>query len=206
MTIDTVNFQPSHNDTSPFLFAGLGNPGREYRDTRHNVGFMVLDRLAEKIGINFSRVEMKSLVTKTDHKGSRLVLAKPQTYMNLCGASVQSLLHYYKVEVPKLIVIYDEVDLPLGALRIRPGGGSAGHKGVESIIAALGTDEIPRLRVGIGRPPGKKSAANYVLKNFAKNEHELLLITLDKAVDALFMFVEAGLEAAMNHYNTTVND
>lgn len=188
-----------------FLIAGLGNPGREYRDTRHNVGFMLLDRIAERLNTQFSRVEMKSLVTKSNYHGRRLVLAKPQTYMNLSGQPVASLLRFYKIDISNLLVVYDEVDLPLGVLRIRPTGGSAGHKGMESIIASLGTDEYPRMRIGIGRPPGKKAAANYVLQNFQKSEYELVLSTLDRGVDAVFCFIEENLEAAMNQFNSLVD-
>jgi len=188
-----------------FLIAGLGNPGREYRDTRHNVGFMLLDRIAERLNTQFSRVEMKSLVTKSNYHGRRLVLAKPQTYMNLSGQPVASLLRFYKIDISNLLVVYDEVDLPLGVLRMRPAGGSAGHKGMESIIASLGTDEYPRMRIGIGRPPGKKAAANYVLQNFQKSEYELVLSTLDRGVDAVFCFIEENLEAAMNQFNSLVD-
>jgi peptidyl-tRNA hydrolase, PTH1 family len=191
---------------SPFLVAGLGNPGKEYRDTRHNVGFMLLDRMAEKLRVTFSRVEMRALVTKAEYEGRKLVLAKPQTYMNLSGKSVASLARFYKIPASHLLVIYDEVDLPFGTLRIRPAGGSAGHKGMGSIVEALGTDEFPRLRIGIGRPAGRKSAADYVLQDLSKDEQVFLLPTLDRAVEAVFTFINSGVEAAMNQFNASVEE
>ncbi len=185
----------------PYLIAGLGNPGQEYRYTRHNVGFMLLDRLAARLQVKFARLESKALVTKADYQGRRLVLAKPQTFMNLSGQAVASLARYYKVPHPQLMIAYDDVDLPLGTLRIRPDGGSAGQKGMASIIERLGTQVFPRLRLGIGRPPGRMDAADYVLQDFSKGEEELLAATLDRAVDAVLVFVSEGLDAAMNQYN-----
>ncbi len=192
--------QPVITSTT-FLIVGLGNPGREYRENRHNVGFMVIDRLAVRLGVSFTRVEMKSLVTKAEHDRARLVLAKPQTFMNLSGNATRSLLRYYKVPLENLIIAYDDVDLPLGVLRIRPDGGSAGQKGVGSIIEQLGTQQFPRLRVGIGRPPGRMEAADYVLQDFSRQEAELLATTLDRAVEAVLTFVAQGLNTAMNLHN-----
>ena len=184
-----------------YLIAGLGNPGAQYRQTRHNAGFMVLDRLAARLGVKFSRLESKALVTKADYQGSRLVLVKPHTFMNLSGQPVGSLSRYYKVPREQLLVVYDEVDLPLGTLRIRPGGGSAGHKGITSIIERLGSQDFPRLRLGVSRPPGRMEAADYVLQEFAASEKELLNVALEAAVDAILVFVSEGLEAAMNKFN-----
>jgi PTH1 family peptidyl-tRNA hydrolase len=185
----------------PFLVVGLGNPGREYRENRHNVGFMVVDRLAGRLGVTFSRLESKALVTKAVYQGQRLVLAKPQTYMNLSGTSVGSLLRFYKVPVENLLVAYDDVDLPLGTLRIRPDGGSAGQKGMTSIIERLGTDIFARLRIGIGRPPGQMDAASYVLQDFSSQDLEFLLPVFDRAVEAVLTFVCVDLNAAMNKFN-----
>jgi PTH1 family peptidyl-tRNA hydrolase len=188
-------------DRQPFLIAGLGNPGREYRDNRHNVGFMLVDRLAERLGVAFSRVESKALVTKADFQGNRLILAKPQTYMNLSGQAVGALMKFYKVPPEHLLVVYDEVDLPLGTLRLRPEGGSAGQKGMKSIIERLGTENVSRLRIGVGRPPGRKEAGDYVLQDFSKQERENLASILDRAADAVQTFVTQGIEPAMNLYN-----
>jgi PTH1 family peptidyl-tRNA hydrolase len=194
-------FKMSAEPQTPYLIAGLGNPGAQYRQTRHNAGFMVLDRLAARLGVKFSRLESKALVTKADYQGSRLVLVKPHTFMNLSGQPVGSLSRYYKVPREQLLVVYDEVDLPLGTLRIRPGGGSAGHKGITSIIERLGSQEFPRLRLGVSRPPGRMEAADYVLQEFAASEKEQLNVALEAAVDAILVFVGEGLEAAMNKFN-----
>lgn len=164
---------------------------------------MVLDRLVERLKISFTRVEMRALVTKVDHMGAKLVLVKPQTFMNLSGNSIASLARFYKIAPSNLMIVYDEVDLPFGSLRMRPAGGSAGHKGMISIIDSLGTDEFPRLRIGIGRPTGRKGAAGYVLDNFSKDEQQFLVPTLDRASDAVLLYVTQGLEAAMNQYNTS---
>lgn len=184
-----------------YLLVGLGNPGRQYENTRHNIGFMLMNRLAEKLGESFSKLESKALIAKCTYQEQRLVLAKPQTFMNLSGRAVSSLLRYYKVPVTNLLVTYDEVDLPLGTLRMRPSGGSAGHKGMQSIVEQLGTEEIPRLRIGVGRPPGRMEAADYVLQNFSREEAEELTILLDTAAEAVLTFVSGGLEKAMNQYN-----
>jgi PTH1 family peptidyl-tRNA hydrolase len=184
-----------------FLIAGLGNPGEQYRCNRHNVGYMVLDRLAARLGVKFTRLESKALVTKADYSGKRIVLAKPRTYMNLSGQSIGALARYYKIPFEKLMVVYDDVDLPQSVLRLRPGGGSAGQKGMISIIDRLGTNDFPRLRIGIGRPPGRMDAAAYVLRDFSAAEKEALNETLETAVEAVLTFVGEGLEAAMNRYN-----
>ncbi|MCU0484923.1 MAG: aminoacyl-tRNA hydrolase [Anaerolineales bacterium] len=188
-----------------FLIAGLGNPGRQYRANRHNVGFMVVDCLAERLKIAFTRVESRALVTKGAYQSQRLILAKPQTYMNESGASVSTLARYYKVELNNILVAYDDVDLPFGVLRIRPGGGSAGQKGMASIIERLGGDQFPRLRVGIGRPPGRMDAAAYVLQDFPRDESAELPMILERAVDAILVYVSQGLNQAMNQYNGLSN-
>jgi PTH1 family peptidyl-tRNA hydrolase len=188
-------------EQQPFLIIGLGNPGREFRESRHNAGFMVLDRLAARLGVSFSRLESKALVAKGSYQDRKLVLAKPQTYMNLSGMPVGALLRYYKIQFTNLLVVYDDVDLPLGSLRIRPGGGSGGQKGMASIIERLGTQHFPRLRVGIGRPPGRMEAKDYVLQDFSHQEVDLVAATFDRAVDAIMIFVTHSLNEAMNRYN-----
>ena len=193
-------FQP-HEQQAPFLIAGLGNPGRQYQHTRHNIGFMILDRLAERLGCAFSRLESKALVTKGDYQSHRLVLAKPQTFMNLSGQAIGALVKFYKVPLDRILVVYDDADLPLGTLRMRPSGGSAGQKGMGSILERLGTQDLPRLRFGIGRPPGRMPASAYVLQDFGKDDLEFLPELLDRSVDAILAFVTDGLETAMNQYN-----
>jgi peptidyl-tRNA hydrolase, PTH1 family len=193
-------------DQTPYLIAGLGNPGRQYRSNRHNVGFMVLDKLAERLGVSFSRVESQALVTKADFEGNRLILVKPQTFMNLSGQALVSLARFYKVPDDNLMVVFDDVDLPFGMLRLRPGGGSGGQKGMASIIERLGTQDFPRLRFGIDRPPGRMDAADYVLQDFSRSQIEFLPSLLDRAVEAILLFVDQGLEAAMNKFNPATNE
>jgi len=194
-------FSMGNETIAPFLIAGLGNPGQEYRNNRHNVGFMVLDQLAIRLGVKFSRLESKALTCKTDYEGRRIILTKPHTFMNLSGGAIRALVHYYKAPLDQILIAYDDVDLPLGTLRLKPAGGSAGQKGMASIIEKLGTQDFPRLRVGIGRPPGRMDAAAYVLQDFTNAEKKVLDPTLDTAVDAILTFITEGLDAAMNRHN-----
>jgi PTH1 family peptidyl-tRNA hydrolase len=187
-----------------YLIVGLGNPGREYKANRHNLGFMVLDCLAARLGTSFSRLQSHALIAKGDYEQRHIILAKPQTYMNLSGQAVGSLARFYKAPLENMLVVYDDVDLPLGALRLRPDGGSAGQKGMRSIIERLGTEVIPRLRVGIGRPPGRMNAAAYVLQDFSREETTLLPQILERACEAALTFVMRGLETAMNQYNPSI--
>jgi len=193
--------QISEQEKKSYLIIGLGNPGREYRGSRHNIGFRVVDHLAEKMGAAFSRLESKALVAKGEIQGSHLILAKPQTYMNLSGRATGGLLRFYKIPLKNLLVIYDDVDLPFETLRMRPGGGSAGQKGMQSIIENLGSPNFPRLRVGVGRPPGQMQAADYVLQDFSKAQLEALPFVLERAAEAVFDFVSNGIESAMNKHN-----
>jgi PTH1 family peptidyl-tRNA hydrolase len=187
--------------TETFLIVGLGNPGREYRENRHNTGFMLVDRLAVKLNARFSRLQSKALVASTSYQERKLILAKPQTFMNLSGQAVQGLLHFYKLPLTNLLVAHDDIDLPLGTIRLRPDGGSAGQKGMSSVLERLGTDEFPRLRLGIGRPPGQMQAPDYVLQDFSDADLKFISATLDDAAEAVLTFVVEGLEAAMNKYN-----
>lgn len=185
----------------PYLVTGLGNPGREYRETRHNIGFMVIDQLCKSFGVSLSRVQSKALVAVAMLDGRKVILAKPQTFMNLSGQSVGGLMRFYKVPPEQLIVAHDDIDLPLGTLRIRPGGGSAGQRGVQSTIQQLGTQNFPRLRLGIDRPPGQMNPAAYVLRRFSNAEMEVIDLMLDRAAAAVRTFICQGLDAAMNQYN-----
>lgn len=190
---------------SPYLIAGLGNPGRQYKSSRHNIGFMLVDRLADSLDTAFARLESKALVVKTNYQDRSIILAKPQTFMNLSGQAVGSIMKFYKIPLENLLVVYDDVDLPFGKIRLRPTGGSAGQKGVASIIDRLGTNEFPRLRLGIGRPPGRMEAASYVLRDFSREDVEFLPEFLDRGVEAVLTFIQEGLVAAMNRYNSYVN-
>ena len=186
---------------APYLIVGLGNPGKQYALNRHNVGFMLVSRLAERLGEKFNRMEGRAMLAKALYQEKRLILVKPQTYMNTSGNPVRSLLRYYKIPTEHLLVVYDDVDLPLETLRLRTEGGSGGQKGMQSIITQLGTEAFSRLRVGIGRPPGRMEAADYVLQDFTKSEQALLDPTLDRAVDAVLTFVTLGIDQAMNQFN-----
>ena len=185
----------------PFLVVGLGNPGRENRNNRHNIGFLVLDQLAERLGTSFSRMRMNALQTAVKYKNHRLILIKPQTYMNSSGKAVSSFVRFYKLPLENLLVVYDDVDLPFHTLRMRPDGGDAGQKGVRSIIQELGTQQFPRLRIGINRPPGRMSVSSYVLLDFSEQEAENLPFILNQASDAMLTFVELGLNQAMTTFN-----
>ena len=184
-----------------FLIAGLGNPGREYRNTRHNIGFLLVDTIAATLELDFSRTQAKALITDGMYQSNKIILVKPHTYMNKSGFAIHSLLNFFKIGLENLLVAYDDVDLPFGAIRLRPSGGSAGHKGVQSIIEQLGSDQFPRLRLGVGRPPGSKQAADYVLKPFKKEEAEFLDPFLNQAAEAALAVTSDGLDYAMTNYN-----
>ncbi len=156
------------------LIVGLGNPGPRYAHHRHNIGFQTLDEIARAQRLEFTRTEHRALTIHSRIGGRRVILAKPQTWMNDSGQAVASLAHYYKILEDCILVLYDDLDIPLGTLRFRPSGSSGGHKGIQSIIQRLGTSAFPRLRLGIGRPPGQMPAAAYVLQNFSSEEEPLL--------------------------------
>lgn len=189
-----------------YLIVGLGNPGRKYRGNRHNAGFMLVDHLASRLGVTFSKIESRALVARADYQDRRLLLVKPQTYMNESGQAVGALLRFYKAPRKNLMVICDDVDLPLGTLRLRPSGGSAGQKGIQSIIERLGSEAFPRLRLGIGRPPGRMEAAAYVLQDFSPVEIELFSQVLERGAGAVLTYLTASLDAAMNQYNGSLEE
>ncbi len=184
-----------------YLIIGLGNPGREYRETRHNAGFLIIDRLAKDLEIPMTRVQQKALIGSGMFRDKKIYLAKPQTFMNLSGEAVAGLARFYKVPAGQILVAHDDLDLPFGTLRLRAAGSSAGQKGVQSIIERLGTQDFPRLRFGIGRPPGSKQGANYVLQGFVGQEKKELEFLLDKAAAAVKVFIEKGIDEAMNQFN-----
>jgi peptidyl-tRNA hydrolase, PTH1 family len=187
--------------SDPFLIVGLGNPGREYTLTRHNIGFRIADRLVEDWGVRFSRQQCDSFVAKTIRGESNILLAKPQTFMNLSGRAVAGLMRFYQISADHLLVCCDDIDLPFGVLRLRASGGSAGQRGMQSILDALTTRDVPRLRFGVGRPPGRMDAAAHVLRAFDSAEEEALPALLDTAAKAVNAFLAEGLTAAMNQYN-----
>jgi len=185
-----------------FLVVGLGNPGADFAGNRHNIGFMVLDRLAARLDVRFARMQSRALTADARHAGHRLILVKPQTYMNESGQAVASLQRFYKVPLGNLIVCFDDMDLPLGRIRIRPKGGSSGQNGMKSIISRLGNSQsFPRIRLGVGRPPGRMPTEAFLLQDFSKEEKQILDGFVDEAVEALLTYVTEGLDLAMNRYN-----
>jgi peptidyl-tRNA hydrolase, PTH1 family len=186
---------------TPLLIIGLGNPGRGYRRNRHNIGFQILDALAESQGARFTRTQANALVTDARLEGVRLILAKPQTYMNNAGQSVGSLARFFRLPAEQILAVHDDLDLPLGALRLRPGGGSGGHRGLGSIVEHLGLAEFPRLRFGIGRPPGAMDPADFVLQDFSPADDEIVAASLERAVACIRTFALEGIQAAMTRFN-----
>ncbi len=184
------------------LIVGLGNPGIEYQFTPHNMGFLAVDRIAEQAGVRVTNRNCRSQTGRAVLEGQDVVLAKPETYMNLSGAAVRELVREYEVQPEQdLIVIYDELDLPFGNLRIRQRGSSAGHNGIASVIGALGTQEIMRIRLGVGPDHPVGDGARYVLSQFKKTQYPVLDQVLDSAADAVRVILKDGVQAAMNRFN-----
>ncbi len=183
------------------LIVGLGNPGVRYESTRHNIGFLILDKIADDNNISISLKSFDALVGKGNIGNFPVLLAKPQTFMNLSGVSVKKIAGYFKIDPADLIVIHDEIDLPLGIIRIKEGGGHAGHKGLISLIDHLGGPDFIRVRVGIGKPADKTMVERHVLEAFAGDEIALLPDIITKASEAVTEIIVSGCQAAMNRYN-----
>lgn len=184
-----------------YVIAGLGNPGKTYEKTRHNMGFQALDRIAEKTGISVKRLKHKALIGDGRISGERVLLVKPQTYMNLSGQSLGEILRYYDVPPEHLIVIYDDMDLPTGTIRIRKKGGAGTHNGMKSVLAHVQTENFPRIRIGIGAS-GEEDWKDFVLDEISKRDAELLSDALDRAAEAACAILEDGIDIAMNKWNT----
>jgi len=185
-----------------FLIVGLGNPGREYASTRHNIGFMTLERLAKRLALNWEvNKKFTAHLAKGSHGDKTLLFCKPQGYMNLSGKTVAPLARYYQVPAERVMVVLDDLDLPLGTLRMRPSGGTGGHRGLKSIRDCLGTGDFPRLRLGIGRPAPARGVSGFVLGKFSEDETGQLSMVLEKTADQLECWMRQGLQAAMNNYN-----
>jgi PTH1 family peptidyl-tRNA hydrolase len=183
------------------VVVGLGNPGRQYERTRHNVGFMVLDLLAVRAGGKFKSHKGRADIVEARLGGVRAVLTKPRSYMNESGGPVASVLSFFSATVDQLVVVHDDLDLPYGALRLKRGGGEGGHNGLKSISQSLGGRDYGRVRFGIGRPPGRQDPADYVLREFGTVERKELELNVDRTADAVEMLLAQGLEAAQNQYN-----
>ena len=185
-----------------YIIAGLGNPTRTYEGTRHNIGFEVIDRLADSFRIDVRIQKNKALCGKGYIEGQKVILAKPQTYMNLSGDSVRELAAYYKVEPEDIIIVFDDISLEPGQIRVRAKGSAGGHNGVKNIIARLGTQEFPRVKVGVGEKPKGWDLADYVLSRFSSDDRKIMDEAVDTAADAVVMMITDSVDAAMNHYNS----
>lgn len=182
-----------------YLVVGLGNPGDEYRNTRHNVGFDIIDLLSEKYNIKISRIKFKGVYGEGIIEGEKVILLKPQTYMNLSGESIRELISFYKIPHDKIIVIYDDISLEVGRLRIRSKGSAGGHNGIKSIIAQLATDEFPRIKVGVGQP--NSDMVKHVLGRFSKEDRDKVEKTFEAASKAVETIISDNVDEAMNKFN-----
>ncbi|KRE59133.1 peptidyl-tRNA hydrolase [Arthrobacter sp. Soil736] len=189
--------------TDTWLIVGLGNPGPEYSRNRHNVGQMVLDELAARIGGNFKAHKSRAQILegRLGIGGPRLVLAKPSTYMNVSGGPVSALARFYDVDPSRVVAVHDEIDIPFNTVKLKIGGGEGGHNGLRDISKALATKDYLRVRVGVGRPPGRMDAADYVLRDFAPAEKKELPFLLDDASDAVELLIREGLTAAQQRFH-----
>lgn len=188
-------------DIGPWLVLGLGNPGEQYAGTRHNAGFMVADLLAGRAGSKFKSHKSRTDVVETRISGERAVLAKPRSFMNESGGPAASVRDFFKSPIERLIVIHDELDLDFGAIRLKQGGGDNGHNGLKSLRRSLGSGEFFRVRIGVGRPPGRQDPATFVLREYSATERKELPLQLERAADAVELLIRAGLGAAQNAFN-----
>lgn len=182
-----------------FLIVGLGNPGKEYENTRHNIGFDAIDSIADKYNIDINRVKFKGVYGEGFIRGEKVILLKPTTYMNLSGESIRAVMDFYKLSEEDLLVIYDDISLEVGRLRIREKGSAGGHNGIKSIISHLGVDVFSRIKIGVGQPKG--DLVNHVLGKFSKDEREVLDETLEAVALATEVFIKDGTKEAMNKFN-----
>lgn len=184
-----------------WLVAGLGNPGRKYENTRHNMGFLTVDLLAEQKGMKLNKVKFKSAYNLMDFAGTRCLVMKPQTYMNLSGEAVREAAQFYKIPAGHVLVIYDDVSLPVGKLRVRPSGSAGGHNGIKNIIAYLGTQDFPRIKIGTGAPQEKDGMIDWVIGVPSQAERKVLLESFERAIQAAECVIQRGCQKAMNDFN-----
>jgi len=184
-----------------WLIAGLGNPGQKYENTRHNMGFRTVELLAEQKGVKLNKVKFKSAYNLMEFAGARCLVMKPQTYMNLSGEAVREAAQFYKIPADHVLVIYDDVSLPVGKLRVRPTGSAGGHNGVKNIIAHLGTQDFPRIKIGTGAPEDRDGMIDWVIGVPSQKERETLLEAFKRAIQAAECVIEHGCQKAMNDYN-----
>jgi PTH1 family peptidyl-tRNA hydrolase len=184
-----------------WVVVGLGNPGRRYHGTRHNLGFAVVDRLADRWGTRVTRVAHHALLARVDREPGPVLLVKPQTFMNVAGDTMRSLCRFYRIDPTTVVTVYDDLDLACGRVRLRPAGGAGGHRGMTSVLEGLGSDATPRVRVGIGRPPVGMDVAAWVLSRPKGEEGTVLAAACDRAADGIECLVAEGAERAMNRIN-----
>lgn len=184
-----------------WLIAGLGNPGSKYENTRHNMGFRTVELLAEQRGVKLNKVKFKSAYNLMEFAGARCLVMKPQTYMNLSGEAVREAAQFYKIPADRVLVIYDDVSLPVGKLRVRPTGSAGGHNGIKNIIAHLGTQDFPRIKIGTGAPEDKDGMIDWVIGVPSQKEREVLLESFKRAIEAAACVIEDGCQKAMNDFN-----
>ena len=197
-----IGYRISKGGRPLYIIAGLGNPGKQYENTKHNVGFLTIDVLAEKLGIRVSKIKHKALTGEGFISGEKVILVKPQTYMNLSGESVRELVDFYKIDPEEeLIIIYDDIALAPGKLRVRAKGSAGGHNGIKNIIAHLGTQQFSRIRIGVGEKPAGWDLADYVLGRFPAEEEPTIRTALEQTVKACETILTDSVEAAMNQFN-----
>lgn len=184
-----------------YIVAGLGNPGDGYKRNRHNVGFLAIDSLADKLGVQVNRLKFKALIGETNIKGEKVILVKPQTYMNNSGESIRDIVNFYKIDPANLIVIVDDIDIDFASLRIKKKGSAGTHNGLKSIIYQLVDDEFPRVKIGVGKKRQGQDLADFVLSKFSKDEKSEIEDAIDRASDSVIEIIENGVESAMNKFN-----
>ena len=184
-----------------WLLVCLGNPGKEYANTRHNIGFLAADALEKRAGVKFNKLRYRALTGEVTLGGQRVLVVKPQTYMNLSGEAVKLAGGFYKIPPEHILVLYDDISLPLGKLRIRASGSAGGHNGIKNIIAHLGTDAFPRIKVGVGAPAQPDGMVDWVIGNFTASERKVVDAAIEKALDAAECVIEHGVSEAQNRFN-----
>jgi PTH1 family peptidyl-tRNA hydrolase len=186
-------------EVNMYVIAGLGNPGKEYASSRHNAGYMAVEYLAEKLNTKLNKLKFNSVYGDTSINGEKVMLVKPVTYMNKSGIAIAEIVKFYKISTSNLIVIYDDIDIPLGALRIRPSGSAGTHNGMKSIVDSIGS-EFPRIRIGIGRNE-EMDLADFVLQKFSRNEKDIVTPIIERAAEAAVEIIENGIDSAMQKFN-----
>ena len=187
------------------IIVGLGNPGKKYANTRHNLGYITVEQLADRFGIKIEKSKFKSLVGEGNIAGQKVLLMKPETYMNNSGEAVRAAMEFYKIDPENLLIVYDDLDIPLGKIRIRSAGSAGTHNGMRSVIRLLGEDGFPRIRIGIGTDKNTGNLVDYVIGGFTKEEVAPLENACLEAVDAIICYLENGIEIAMNRYNKRIS-